>query len=54
MGARSRAQAQQLQDAQAECIKSLAGDGTVSPADEIAKAKALLDAGASRRRSSMR
>lgn len=43
MGRRSQAQAQQLQDAQAAYIQSLAG--SPSAADEIAKAKGLLDAG---------
>lgn len=47
MGERSQAQAQALRDAQAEYVKGLAGQGaTPSPADEIAKAKNLLDAGA--------
>ncbi|GAA1224076.1 hypothetical protein F6W70_10625 [Microbacterium maritypicum] len=47
MGERSQAQAQALRDAQAEYVKGLAGQGAApSPADEIAKAKNLLDAGA--------
>lgn len=46
MGERSQAQAKQLQEAQSEYIKSVAGTGaSASPADEIAKARALLDAG---------
>ena len=46
MGERSQAQAKQLQEAQSEYIKSVAGAGAAtSPADEIAKARALLDAG---------
>ena len=44
MGERSQAEAQRYHAAQAEYIKSVAGGGA-SPADEIAKAKALLDAG---------
>jgi predicted PurR-regulated permease PerM len=44
MGQRSQAQAKQLQDAQAEYIKSVTGQAS-SPAEEIAKAKSLLDAG---------
>jgi membrane protease subunit (stomatin/prohibitin family) len=42
MGERSVAQAQAMQRAQQDYIKQAAG---TSPADEIAKAKALLDAG---------
>lgn len=42
MGERSAAQAQSVRDAQADYIRSVSG---TSPADEIAKAKALLDAG---------
>lgn len=42
MGERSRAQAEQFQRAQEDYIKQAAG---TSPADEIAKAKTLLDAG---------
>ena len=42
MGERSAAQAQAYQRAQEDYIKQAAG---TSPADEIAKAKALLDAG---------
>ncbi|QIG40303.1 SHOCT domain-containing protein [Microbacterium sp. 4R-513] len=45
MGERSQAEARKYQAAQAEYIKSVAGGGGASPADEIAKAKALLDAG---------
>ncbi|WP_337026936.1 hypothetical protein, partial [Microbacterium sp. LB16] len=41
MGERSQAQAKQLQEAQSEYIKSVAGAGAASPADEIAKARAL-------------
>jgi ABC-type multidrug transport system fused ATPase/permease subunit len=44
MGERSQAQAKQIQDAQAEYVKSLAGQAS-SPAEEIARAKSLLDAG---------
>ncbi|WP_438352588.1 SHOCT domain-containing protein [Microbacterium sp. CJ88] len=44
MGQRSQAQARQLQAAQAEYVQSLAGT-SASPSEEIAKAKALLDAG---------
>lgn len=44
MGERNQAQAAKLQEAQAEYIKSIVGQGLTS-ADEIAKAKALLDAG---------
>jgi hypothetical protein len=44
MGERSQAEAQKFHAAQAEYIKSVAGGGA-SPADEIAKAKSLLDAG---------
>lgn len=42
MGERSAAQAQQIREAQDNYIRDVAGS---SPADEIAKAKALLDAG---------
>lgn len=42
MGERSAAQARQIREAQDTYIKEVAGS---SPADEIAKAKALLDAG---------
>lgn len=42
MAERSAAQARQFERAQSEYIKSVAGS---SPSDEIAKAKALLDAG---------
>ncbi len=42
MAQRSAAQAKQFQQAQNEYIKQVAGS---SPSDEIAKAKALLDAG---------
>lgn len=46
MGERSHAQAARLQAAQADYIKSVTGSaGAASPADEIAKAKSLLDAG---------
>jgi len=45
MAERSQAQAKQLEDAQAEYIKSVTGGAGSSPADEIAKAKTLLDAG---------
>jgi len=46
MGERSNAQAKQLHDAQAEYLKMIVGtDRVASPADEIAKAKTLLDAG---------
>jgi uncharacterized membrane protein len=44
MGERSQAQAARYEEAQAAYIKSVAGQ-TLTPADEIAKAKALLDAG---------
>ena len=44
MSERSAAQAKQLQAAQADYIKSLAG--STSPTEEIAKAKSLLDSGA--------
>lgn len=44
MAERSAAQARQFEQAQNEYIKSVAGGGG-SPSDEIAKAKALLDAG---------
>lgn len=43
MGERSQAEAAKYRAAQDQYIKSVAGGG--SPADEIAKAKALLDAG---------
>lgn len=46
MGERSAAQAKQLQAAQADYIKSVAGAGASSPTEEIHKAKALLDSGA--------
>ena len=46
MNERSRAQAKQLQDAQADYVRSVAGTAGASPADEIAKARTLLDAGA--------
>ena len=51
MTERSQAEAQRYQAAQAEYIKSVAGSGGggASPADEIAKAKALLDPRISRR-----
>jgi hypothetical protein len=47
MGERSQAQAKQLQTAQAEYIKSVTGGAAaaVSPTEEIAKAKSLLDSG---------
>lgn len=44
MAQRSAKEASQLQSAQDAYIKSVAG-GSASPADEIAKAKSLLDAG---------
>ncbi|GAA5207936.1 SHOCT domain-containing protein [Microbacterium kyungheense] len=44
MAKRSAKEASELQSAQDAYIKSVAG-GSASPADEIAKAKALLDAG---------
>ena len=46
MGERSQAQAKQLETAQAEYIRSLGAGAGSSPADEIAKAKSLLDSGA--------
>ena len=46
MGERSQAQAKQLETAQAEDIRSLGAGAGSSPADEIAKAKSLLDSGA--------
>jgi hypothetical protein len=45
MGERSAAEAAKYREAQSEYIKSVAGGSGASPADEIAKAKALLDAG---------
>jgi hypothetical protein len=45
MAERGAAQAQAIQRAQDDYIKSVAGGAHHSPADEIAKAKALLDAG---------
>ena len=45
MQKRSLAQAQEIQAAQAEYIRQAAGSAP-SPADDIAKAKSLLDAGA--------
>lgn len=46
MAERSAKEAQQIQQAQDAYIKSVAGGTTgASPADEIAKAKSLLDAG---------
>lgn len=45
MGERSMAEAKKYQAAQADYIRSVSGSGAASPADEIAKAKALLDAG---------
>jgi hypothetical protein len=45
MTERSAAEAAKYREAQSEYIKSVAGSGGLSPADEIAKAKALLDAG---------
>ncbi|MFT4280151.1 PLDc N-terminal domain-containing protein [Microbacterium sp.] len=44
MGERSQAQAAKIQEAQADYIASVAGRAA-SPAEEIAKAKALLEAG---------
>jgi hypothetical protein len=44
MAERGAAQAQQIRDAQATYIKSVAADS--SPSEEIGKAKALLDSGA--------
>ncbi len=44
MGERGQAQAARHEEAQAAYIMSVAGE-TLTPADEIAKAKALLDAG---------
>src|SRR3954454_16904909 len=46
MAERQMAAAVQQQAAQDEYIKSVAGAGTTSPVDEVAKAKGLLDAGA--------
>ncbi|WP_226533555.1 SHOCT domain-containing protein [Microbacterium paraoxydans] len=46
MGERSAAQAQRIQDAQSEYIKSVAGGTATSAADEIAKARALHESGA--------
>jgi len=45
MAERSQKEAKQLEAAQAAYIKSVAGGTSGSPADEIAKAKSLLDAG---------
>lgn len=45
MAERAGAEAKHIREAQDSYIKSVAGAGTASPADEIAKAKALLDAG---------
>ena len=45
MAERSAKEAVQLQKAQDAYIKSVAGSSTASAADEIAKAKSLLDAG---------
>ncbi|MFK4837981.1 SHOCT domain-containing protein [Microbacterium sp. ZW T2_14] len=45
MARRGAKQAAELQSAQDAYIKSVAGSGAASPADEIAKAKGLLDAG---------
>ena len=45
MARRSAKQAAEMQSAQDAYIKSVAGSGSASAADEIAKAKGLLDAG---------
>ena len=45
MAERSAREAGEMQKAQDAYIKSVAGGSAASPADEIAKAKALLDAG---------
>lgn len=45
MNNRSQSQAKDFKDAQDEYIRSVAGTFTPSPADEIAKAKSLLDSG---------
>lgn len=39
-------QAQQIQAAQTEYIRSVAGAAATSPADQVAQGKALLDSGA--------
>lgn len=46
MAKRSAAQAMDMQQAQTEYIRQVAGSSTSSPADDIAKAKQLLDSGA--------
>lgn len=46
MQQRKLSQLQQLQAAQAEYIKQVAGSGGKSPADQISHAKELLDSGA--------
>ena len=45
MAERGAAEAKQMQKAQDAYIKSVAGGSAASPAEEIAKAKSLLDAG---------
>ncbi|KRA25360.1 hypothetical protein ASD65_13695 [Microbacterium sp. Root61] len=46
MAKRSTAQAMDMQQAQTEYIRQVAGSSSSSPADDIAKAKQLLDSGA--------
>jgi hypothetical protein len=46
MAARSAKQAQEYQAAQAAYIRSVAADTAASPADQVARAKQLLDSGA--------
>jgi hypothetical protein len=46
MARRSAEQARQVHEAQAEYIRSVASSPAASPADQVAQAKQLLDAGA--------